>query len=379
MNTHGEKSLIQTIPIPPGETVREYMDFFALTMDDFAQRLGVSKQTLARIYRGDQPITVETANKLACVTGVDESFWLRLEANYQVALLREHQAQKMQYELSWIAQFPLHELQKRNFLSSNYAKLKPEEQLRDFLNFFQMSSVDAYKQRLNENLFAARTTKGTDSDRFSIEAWVQMGVRLAHEQKQNISIQKYDKVRLLELLGEIKKLSLKLQDSHFSPKDFLLEIRQLLQSAGVLIVYLKKIKGVNKVSGVVRWLDNNPVIILSLNKQEVAGVIFSLFHEIGHIVKHGKVLSYVSCGEKTQEEREADEFAAQQLIDKRMEEDLLKTPFNLSAFAKFASRANVSIDIIIGRYRYLKDNWKRPLLGFTPRKISWEDLDAWTF
>ena len=104
----------EPFPIPPGETVKEYVEFFSMTMEDFAQRLGCTKQTLARIYRGEQPITEETAVKLELVTGVEANFWVNLEAQYQFALISQKRKAQAEQNFKWISQFPIVELQKRN-------------------------------------------------------------------------------------------------------------------------------------------------------------------------------------------------------------------------------------------------------------------------
>lgn len=370
--------LKKVIPVLPGDTVKECMEFHGLTMDDFAQRLGVSKQTLARIYRGDQPITTETACKLACVTGVDAGFWLRLEANYQIAKYQEVMAQKLQEDVAWVNKFPIDDLIRRNFLPRDYKKMDALEQVKAFLNFFQMSSVDVYQKRLEENLFAARTTKGVVSNRYAIETWIQMGLRVLYESGVLSHIPSYDKKCLLTTLDKIKAESVKLNESTYLVREFLLKIKELLKSAGVSLIYLKNIKGVNKVNGIVRWVENRPVILLSLNGQDVAGILFSLFHEIGHIINDGKNLSYVSCGEKTQEEQRADAFASEQLISSALEREILHLPFELSGFKDIATRANVYVGVVVGRYKHLTSGWNRSLAGFTPRKISWNELGGWT-
>ncbi|OGV36884.1 MAG: hypothetical protein A2X48_15945 [Lentisphaerae bacterium GWF2_49_21] len=74
--------------VPPGDTIREVMETFGIAQSEFAIRLGISVQTLKRIFKGEQPITSETSNRLEMVTGTPASFWNKLESNYREQLAK---------------------------------------------------------------------------------------------------------------------------------------------------------------------------------------------------------------------------------------------------------------------------------------------------
>lgn len=69
--------------IPPGETVREVMEFYNFTTEDFANRLGISEQDLKLILDGQQEITPSVADSLEMVTNTPSSFWIALETQHQ--------------------------------------------------------------------------------------------------------------------------------------------------------------------------------------------------------------------------------------------------------------------------------------------------------
>ena len=48
--------------VPPGFSVREVMESYGMTQDEFAKRLDMTTMTINRIFKGEQPITYETAN-----------------------------------------------------------------------------------------------------------------------------------------------------------------------------------------------------------------------------------------------------------------------------------------------------------------------------
>ena len=99
-------------------------------------------------------------------------------------------------------------------------------------------------------------------------------------------------------------------------------IRRRLNECGVKIIlvpYLPK----TYVNGAVYWEGNTPVIILNARSSYWDTFIFTLLHEIGHIIKHGKNYRSVSfdksrvvIDQEDARELEADEYAEQSLIDK---------------------------------------------------------------
>ncbi|MFW6152647.1 MAG: helix-turn-helix transcriptional regulator, partial [Verrucomicrobiota bacterium] len=54
--------------VAPGETLRETMESLDMSQRELAARTGLTVQTLNRIFRGEQPISYETANRLELAT-----------------------------------------------------------------------------------------------------------------------------------------------------------------------------------------------------------------------------------------------------------------------------------------------------------------------
>ena len=69
--------------IPPGETLKETIEFMGMSQKELSKRTGLTVQSINRMYNGDQPINYETANKLEFVTGVPARFWNNLESKYR--------------------------------------------------------------------------------------------------------------------------------------------------------------------------------------------------------------------------------------------------------------------------------------------------------
>lgn len=82
--------------VAPGETLKDTIESLNMTQKELATRTGLTEQMIIRIFKGDQPITYETANKLELVTGVPARFWNNLESNYREQLAKIEEKIKLE-------------------------------------------------------------------------------------------------------------------------------------------------------------------------------------------------------------------------------------------------------------------------------------------
>ena len=74
------------IPNPtPGEILlREFIEPFGLTQSSLARAIGVPPRRINEIVLGKRAVTADTALRLARYFGVSESFWLGVQADYEL-------------------------------------------------------------------------------------------------------------------------------------------------------------------------------------------------------------------------------------------------------------------------------------------------------
>ena len=80
------------LAIPPGELLAEELEVRGMTQRDLAEAMGRSSQAVSAIVRGAKAIDATTAIELEQALGIAASFWLRLEAQYRLALARQEVA-----------------------------------------------------------------------------------------------------------------------------------------------------------------------------------------------------------------------------------------------------------------------------------------------
>ena len=146
--------------VPPGKTLQEIMASLGMSQREMAMRTGLTVQTLIRIFKGDQPISYETASRLELVTGVPARYWNNLELQYQEQIARLAEQKRMKPALDWLKTIPTKELKERGYVKP--AK-EDVELLRETLAFYGVSSVKAWHDVWDAPAVAARRSQCFES------------------------------------------------------------------------------------------------------------------------------------------------------------------------------------------------------------------------
>jgi addiction module HigA family antidote len=79
-------------PPHPGRLVKDEIDALGLSVARAAQGLGVTRQQLYRVIKGECAISPEMAVRLEKGIGSSAAAWLRMQMNYDLARLRQRSA-----------------------------------------------------------------------------------------------------------------------------------------------------------------------------------------------------------------------------------------------------------------------------------------------
>jgi len=343
--------------VPPGVTLQEVSKSLGMGQKELALRTSLTVQTLNRIYKGMQPITYETANRLELVTGVPARFWNNLECQYREQLERIEEKERLSEGLEWLKVIPLKELIKRKVVQ------KQEDlalQLREVLTFFGVSSVEAWNKIWGRPAVAARRSPCFDTDSGSASAWIRIGELKA----QKIKCHSYDKAKFEKALQEIRALTCKEPDM-FEP-----EMLRLCATAGVALAFVKEMSKVPW-NGATKWLTpTKAMIILCLRGKGEDRFWFSFFHEAGHVLNDSKKDLLINDG-STDDMREinANNFAREFLIPEKFNSNIICAKSDVELI-KIAKELSISPGIVAGRYQFLTKKWDfhKNLI----KKFSWD-------
>ncbi len=151
------------------------------------------------------------------------------------------------------------------------------------------------------------------------------------------------------------------------------QLQALAGAAGVAVVFVPAPPGC-RVSGATQWLSSDRALIaLSLRHKTNDHLWFTLFHEAGHLVKHGKKATFVDGLDDVDEkhEAEADCFAADQLIPPDAAQKLqgLHTEQELKTAA---TALGIAPGIVVGRLQH--EGWL-PRTHLNGLKVSYQWLE----
>ncbi len=345
--------------VPPGETIREHMEFNGWTQQELAIRLETTQQTINRIFKGEQPITLETANRLELVFGSPARFWNNLELNYREQLSKLEEKQRLASDLEWLKTIPTSELISRKVIPQNSDK---HALLCDTLKFYGVSSVRAWCELWERPEVAARRSQCFESLPGPASSWIRMG----ELQAQKCDCRPYDRSALLKQIHALRSLSCKAD-----PSAMVAEMRRICAECGVALALVKEMKKAPW-NGATRWLTpTKAMILLNLRGKGEDKLWFSFFHELGHVLHDSKKDLMINDGSKDDpREKQADEFAAETLIPARYN-GRIKVSQIESEIKTIANELGVSPGIVAGRYQFLTHKWSR--FNTLIRKFAWND------
>jgi Plasmid maintenance system antidote protein len=253
--------------VPPGATLHEVMESLQMSQKELAQRTGLTEQTLTRIFKGDQPISYETANRLELVTGVPARMWNNLEAQYREQLAKQEERQRLEADKAWLKTIPIKELIERGHVVPDDDKVNL---VRKVLAFFGVCSVQAWQEIWAAPAVAARRSRCFESRPGDAAAWIRQG----ELQAQQIECAPFDKTRFSAALEEIRTLTRE-ESVVFEPR-----MKQLCANAGVAVALVREMKKVPW-NGATKWLTpNKAMILLSLRGKGEDKFWFSFFTKL---------------------------------------------------------------------------------------------------
>ena len=139
------------------------------------------------------------------------------------------------------------------------------------------------------------------------------------------------------------------------PKEFQPVLQTSLSECGVALVVCPHFPK-TKAHGATFWLGRNKAVLMITIRGKWADVFwFSLFHEIGHILLHGRQEVILEDDEKDEREKEADIFAADHLIPPDAYKYLVqKNLIRLNEIEAFANDIGIHPGIVVGRLQHEK-------------------------
>lgn len=338
----------------PGVTLEEKLLEMGMSIKEFAIRTSKPEKTIIAVIRGRSSITTEMAVSFENVTMIPASFWLRKQLSYDEYVVRKNREAAAAASAEWMKKFPVAEMVKRGWLNTASSI---EEKVQALFSFFAISTEKAWNDYyINQELkLAFRISLVHAKDPHAMSAWLRRG----EIQAANISLnEQFDEKKLRSTLPRMKQLMVDDIEGFF-PK-----LQELCAECGVKLVSTQCLPKA-PISGATRWINDTPIVQLSNRYKRYDIFWFNFFHEIGHILLHGKkdiFLEHAGCVENDLvKEQEADRFASNILLTSNDEQEILKShDYSVECIKRAASRYGTHPAIIVGRLQHCNaiDYWQ---------------------
>jgi HTH-type transcriptional regulator / antitoxin HigA len=326
----------------PGETLQDLMDEQGLTQRDLARRADLSPKHVNQLLHGLVSLSPAVAQRLELVTGMPARMWNQLEALYQSDLQRIQARRNLEDYSDWLSAMPVKTLLKRGVLPENPSDRASRVQ--QMLSFFGVASVSAWDGVYAGLECSFRQSTAHEIKPGAVAAWLRLGEIAARE----IKTTPFNSKGLRSALPELRSLTTEL------PEIFVPKIQAICAASGVAVVFVPEIEGA-RASGVMRWLTPEKALVqLSSRYKSDDHLWFTLFHEIGHVLLHGKTDLWIEDGHssnKDPKEAEADRFSSDLLISPADVPALLALK-SKSAVIDFAQRIGIAPGIVVGRLQH---------------------------
>lgn len=339
----------QSVP-PPGETLKDVLEGLNLPQADLARRTGLSTKHVNQLIQGAASLSPEVAILLERTTGVPAGIWNGLEAAWRTYLARQQEDAALAEKIDWLANFPMNELVKRQILPD---RSRTVANLRRLLDWFGVATPAVAEEVWRGYKAAFRRSTVLSPNEYATAVWL----RQAEHQARECRPEPYDRTALMALLPQLRSLTIEEQEV------WVRLLPELCGRVGVVVVFVPALPKTS-VSGATRWLTPDKVmVVLSDRFKKDDQFWFTVFHELAHILLHGKRLTFMddsqnlSSSKKHEDpsEDEANELAASVLIPHSYAADyrqLREKPMPFTRIEAFAEKAGLAPGIVVGRLQH---------------------------
>lgn len=336
----------------PGDHLRNLLEENNWTQNDLAEIMSVSQKHINEIIQNKQALTIENAVLLSKVFGLSPEFWINTYLTYKLQNIEQSEkciSVMQKTELYKI--MPIGEMIKREWIArpNNYIELI------DYINTF-WGETEISEAKIKEKQAHIYLKKNEENEIINIAhatTWVQMLKNLSAK----ISSNPYSKEMLRDLIDNIH--------SYLLAENGIASFLNALENAGVKIIQLNHLSK-TYLDGAAYFDELNPVVVFTCRVNRLDNFIFTLVHEIAHILLHlegkGKIaIDDEKMDRSTQIELEADNFTIITLQYDRIAGyfEGKSRYVSIDNIIKCAQEFNIHKNVVVGALAYYKIIEKR--------------------
>lgn len=256
------------IAIPPGETIKEQLEYHEMSQKTLASRMNMSEKHICQLIQGKVQLTPDVAARLETVLGVSARFWLNLEAGYRSDLIKVHEENALDEDKSRTSELPYAQMAELGWVPATRSRTERAMNLR---RYFEVVNLSLITDNQIHRIICHRL-QSTDKADLALLAWAQQ----ARIQARGANTARINIRALQTRLPEIRALET------MDPAQYRPALQQILAECGIALIYLPHLKG-NAVQACT-FRDASRIIIAMQQNMRGSRAFWShLYHELGHI------------------------------------------------------------------------------------------------
>jgi HTH-type transcriptional regulator/antitoxin HigA len=340
----------------PGQYIEALLDEHGWTKRTLAVVLGVHDTALSKIFSGKQALGAELALTLSELFNVPAENFLQLQQSYDLARARlvtkPDPGRSARAHL--FGKLPISEMIKRGWIGGK--DLRDPKVERELARFFGVAS----SAEIEILPHAAKKTDVVGEVTASQLAWLYRVRQVASD----MVVPPFSERGARESLPRLRELLVSAEGVRQVPRT--------LEESGIRFVLVEALPS-SKIDGVCFWIDNEPVIGMSLRLDRIDNFWFVLRHEVEHVLqRHGQGAVIIDAdleGERagvgsgvSEEERQANAAAAEFCIPQKDLDGFIrrKSPFfSERDIVSFARMLQVHPGIVAGQLQHRTGRFDR--------------------
>ncbi len=332
----------------PGDMLQEKLEELGMPIKEFALRCGKPEPTIHAVLQGKSSVTPDMAILFEKVLGIPAHLWLNLQCQFDEYKARQQHDEELQKGKEWARHFPFKDMVAKGYINAP-RKCSPLDKIKALLSFFGFGKTTVWGKYYQCQILKAefRLSLSGIPEAPSLSAWLRYGENKAMEQ---FDIPVFSNENLKAQLPKMQALA------NAGKSDFLSELIQLCREVGIILVCTPHLRN-SKARGATRWLKDTPLVQVSDSYKRYDIFWFSFFHELGHILLHGKrevFLEGLDYEQKNhQKEKEADDFAANCLIPRTVAARLNSFEYSDKALNELCQQEQLHKAFVVGRLHHL--------------------------
>lgn len=292
-----------------GLELAEYLDFYNISIKDFAFRMNTTSKNIIDILNGKIELSQNMIYNISFITDISVGYIENVENNFKLDNKINTFLNKNSLDLkTYLKRFPFKELKEKYDFS--FTDERNEYWiLKDIMKYLRISDPEIiYKD--NSTIFY----KSKNDKPELLALWLERCYKIALKQQ----VKTYKKENLDKLISFINKEALK---NRFNAAILIKEFNE----QGIFLVIEEDLKG-SKIRGAFKVLQDKPAIYITKKHKRIADLYFALLHELAHCksdfnrAKKGSLVSATEEYKKEEYEEKADKQAFSWMVENKLYE-----------------------------------------------------------